>query len=568
MARYKSSLCFLVMSSIILVTQGTHYPSNSRSDGIDEKGSETMPKEESPYRDEEEGRLDLLGETQYASHLQKRSTDVCLEQWDLVLETSSSGNVINGSVEALYDAFTQGSRVKFFSNDFDGGAMGEFEGCRAYQGNICCQFLRNLQIDSWNVTVPDPVWMFAIICTTGDAQKLMFYVGDNFIKQKTVTIDVSWYATSTTCDGRAGLVYAIDQNGNVTSGTNLALTNAVERGYTLTVVNGVPNSFQVHNIEVEPDTGGDRLVGVQSIWHHGFKKLSDILIFSQNKRWVFFTIGSNGQETTERWSVGSHTRQTAARNMRNFDWFVDPCWRYVYANDENGNEVGGSLDALIEAVEDGHRVKALFGNYSAELDNFRILGGHVSGQIVSFLEKNGTLELNTNVTWAFRILNTDGTVNTFRVLVGEAADGPGGDTTERMPIAWYVDTRSWVKLLNTDTSGAVISGSKASIRDAITRGADIRVAVTIPGDLVAGQQFLRADSLRLGPDGHTAMQSTRVLGEEQISASEVLLFSQPSWAFKTVSTLSEVGTIETLVGDRSLLGSRTEAAEVIWFGTF
>lgn len=39
------------------------------------------------------------------------------------------------------------------------------------------------------------------------------------------------------------------------------------------------------------------------------------------------------------------------------NWFVDTCWELVYRQDENGKPVYGSQEALVAAVESGHRIK-------------------------------------------------------------------------------------------------------------------------------------------------------------------------------------------------------------------
>lgn len=114
-------------------------------------------------------------------------------------------------------------------------------------------------------------------------------------------------------------------------------------------------------------------------------------------------------------------------------------------------------------------------SYIIEEDNLNIRNGHVSTQALGQLSKLSLYEfcMNVNLTW--QIASTTGDVEIMRYSIGSTENK--GHSTDKTSITWFVESKSWSKVLSTSGTGSVASGSKASLITALQTGSLLRVVV-------------------------------------------------------------------------------------------
>lgn len=114
-------------------------------------------------------------------------------------------------------------------------------------------------------------------------------------------------------------------------------------------------------------------------------------------------------------------------------------------------------------------------SYIIEEDNLNIRNGHVSTQALGQLSKLSLYDfcMKVNLTW--QIASTTGDVEIMRYSIGSTENK--GHSTDKTSITWFVESKSWSKVLSTSGTGSVASGSKASLITALQTGSLLRVVV-------------------------------------------------------------------------------------------
>ena len=153
----------------------------------------------------------------------------------------------------------------------------------------------------------------------------------------------------------------------------------------------------------------------------------------------------------------------------------------------------------------GHRVRFQIPErdyYTAEADNLSVRNGHVTAQALKHVSKNGLTGFNSDSYWYWLMVSTTGTVCAARYNVGEHKHR--GDSTYKLTVKWFVDTRVWKHVLSNDASGSVLNGSRLSLVHAVKSGADVH---SVQGDEVQSYIY-KAQNLAVSPDGnHVAAQA-------------------------------------------------------------
>ncbi|KAJ7371425.1 hypothetical protein OS493_025891 [Desmophyllum pertusum] len=109
-----------------------------------------------------------------------------------------------------------------------------------------------------------------------------------------------------------------------------------------------------------------------------------------------------------------------------------------------------------------------------------------------------------------------------------------GDSTRRLKVKWFVDTRPWEQALSNDRFGHVLNGNRSSLVQAVRAGADVRCFI---GNKVRGYAY-KAQNVALSPDGnHVAAQAlNQVSMRSAHNGSEMKIKRKAYWWFKIVST--------------------------------
>ncbi|XP_078371860.1 uncharacterized protein LOC144655480 [Oculina patagonica] len=130
------------------------------------------------------------------------------------------------------------------------------------------------------------------------------------------------------------------------------------------------------------------------------------------------------------------------------------------------------------------------------------------------------------------MVSTTGTVRATRYNVGEHKHR--GDSTYKLAVKWFVDTRPWNQALSNDQSGNVLTGSRSNLVQAVRAGADVRC---VQGNEKQGNIY-KAQNLAVSPDGnHVAAQSlNHVSMQSAPNPNEVMIQPKAYWWFTIVST--------------------------------
>ncbi|GFS16319.1 disintegrin and metalloproteinase domain-containing protein 10 [Elysia marginata] len=182
-----------------------------------------------------------------------------------------------------------------------------------------------------------------------------------------------------------------------------------------------------------------------------------------------------------KWAYGGQEEILHDIDYASLDWFVDPCWRRVYSHSETGARFKGTINDLITAIDQGHRVRVKVGGKVMEARALRVTTGYVHAQLSDQIGQKGgigedKLDLTDEAYWIWSFVDTNGGIYQEHFFYGNNTEAaPASVTTS--PVDWFIDTRPWSRLLEVDTTGAVSSGSKTDLQTAIRSGANIRLKI-------------------------------------------------------------------------------------------
>ena len=190
---------------------------------------------------------------------------------------------------------------------------------------------------------------------------------------------------------------------------------------------------------------------------------------------------------------------------------------------------------LTSAILSGRRVRfqvPTWNYYTAEADNLSIRNGHVTAQALKHVSKAGFTRFKSDAYWYWLMVSTTGTVRATRYNVGEHKHR--GDSTYKLKVKWFVDTRPWKNILSNDQSGKVLSGCRDALVQAVRAGADVRC---VQGDEVQGYVY-KAQNLAVSPDEQqvAAQAVSHVSMTSAPNPNEVMIQPNAYWWFTIVST--------------------------------
>ncbi|KAH3748739.1 uncharacterized protein LOC127847069 isoform X3 [Dreissena polymorpha] len=234
----------------------------------------------------------------------------------------------------------------------------------------------------------------------------------------------------------------------------------------------------------------------------------------------------------------------------------------AYQHDAAGKQVQGSIDLLLSAVLQGHRVKVMFDSITAEPDDVSIQGVHVSSVLISIVAKssNDIRAFNASGIWDWRILTTTGTETTLRVNVGEYVEQ--GRTTGKKAVSWFIDTRPWVQVLVNSKTGSVLSGSKAALISAVQSGARVRYVLSVDPS-TSDVSVHEADNLAVSGSEVSAAHIRSVSLSSR--PMEVDFLSNPFWWFTQSTTTGKLDMSRWTVGEHESRGHISITTQITWF---
>lgn len=196
--------------------------------------------------------------------------------------------------------------------------------------------------------------------------------------------------------------------------------------------------------------------------------------------------------------------------------------------------------------------------YIIEEDYLNIRNGHVSTQPLRQLSKLTLYDFCTNVNLTWEIASTTGDVEIMWYSIGST--GNKGHST-KTSITWFVESKSWSKVLSTSGTGSVASGSKASLITALQTGSLLRVVVH---DTTDSYSIIEAVKIAI-ENSEEAAEVIRYISDENESAEILRRFRSPVyWEFTLTSTDGNQRAAWWKVGEHTSLSATIGNYQVDW----
>ena len=432
---------------------------------------------------------------------------------------------MSGSKASLVSAVLSGARVRVLIGTSYGT---EADNVHVYNNQVFAQLLQHVSKASWDKFQNNAYWWWAIVSTDGLMQMTRYNVGSSTHRGTNIgRTSLKWFVQTSTFIPKP--TYSHQANGNKVQGSYNALESSVLKGQEIRCVSSKGYSFPLQNVAINSKYSG--FVSGQSLDHIS----TSIKFLARNPYWWFTVVTSSGLRDMSRWTVGVHHSRGHNQDTVAIEWFADSCWKEVYSHDANGKTMSGSRYMLTSALMSGHRVRFQFpawNYYTAEADNLSVRRGHVTAQALKHVSKNSLTRFQNDAYWYWLMVSTTGTVRATAYNVGEHKHR--GDSTDKLTVKWFIDTRPWKKVLSNDQSGKVVDGCRDALVQAVRAGADVRC---VQGDEVQGYAY-KAQNLAVSPDGnHVAAQAVNHVSMKSApNPLEVMIQPNAYWWFTIVST--------------------------------
>ena len=483
----------------------------------------------------------------------------CSLPWHLAYHHDENGNTIAGWRYGLISAVLSSARVRvvILGNSYST----ETDNIHVHAGHVFAQLLQHVSKASWDRFQDNAYWWWVYVSTNGQMQMTRYSVGSSTHRGTNgLRTSIKWYVQRLAVFPTP--LYSNQANGNKEQGDLDDLVTSVQNGQEIRCVSTKGYSFPLQNVAV--NTNGAKYVSGQSLDHISTRTSGNLIQFQSNAYWWFTVVTTRGLRDMSRWNVGVHTSRGHTQDTVAIEWFSDGCWREVFSNDDSGNYLSGSRQALTSALLSGHRVRfqiPAWNYYTAEADNLSVRRGHVTAQAIKHVSKKGLTGFQNDAYWFWLMVSTTGTVRATRYNVGEHRHR--GDSTYRLTVKWFIDTRSWTHALSNDPSGKILSGDRKTLVDAVRNGADIRC---VQGNEKQGYAY-KAQNLAISPDGiNVAAQAiSHISMMSAPNPEEVKIQSNAYWWFTIVSTTGLREMSRWTVGEHVDRGHTSDRVGQKWF---
>lgn len=474
-------------------------------------------------------------------HFPEIQTFLCHQRWKLVYENTANGTTLYGSKKDLISATLEGADIKVYIPEWGpGGYLTSIQNTQTIENNVCAQALFHISKTAYDTFQDVPYWWFVNLCSTGHVHMVRYFVGNHVSAGINHDyVHMQWFTKKT---GKP--IYSHTQDGTLIRGSVEDVIIAVEAGADIRVVDRcLGYAVRMDNVEVALDKS---MAAGQSLWHVSERKNGPNLEFQGDDYWWFSIWSTDGDVDVSRWNVGEHVKRGNNSMAQSMNWHSDSCWQMAYKHDPEGNLEDGSLELLRLAVETGHRIKVLVDNaVTVEPDQVNVRGGHINAEILSLVSKKDIKTFADDVFWDWRVLTTTGTEGAEWFNIGEYRNR--GSMLSKKSMTWFIDTRTWNRVLVHDEYGTVLAGSKQRLISAIRSGADVRYKLTFSSNSIIHQ----ADNVEISADGNVGAMHVRSVSLKFTPGSpyEVTFQNSPYWWFTIVSTSGKVDISRWTVGE-------------------
>ncbi|WAR14389.1 hypothetical protein MAR_004494 [Mya arenaria] len=247
-------------------------------------------------------------------------TDTC---WQLAYQHDSAGNELQGSLDILRSAAERGHRVKIMIGD----TSVEPEQVSVRGGHVNAMIISKVLKANSNIKEFEStgVWDWSMVTTTGTQTTLKLRVGEateTADSRATTATAVKWFI-----DTRPWRkVLAHNKAGTVTSGSKVALTDAVKLGARVRYIMRFDGSDSITVQEADniAINGADvSATHVRSVSLEATPDSTAEFRFQNNPYWWFSIAATTGSVDMSRWTVGEHTDRGHSSQTAAIEWFVN-----------------------------------------------------------------------------------------------------------------------------------------------------------------------------------------------------------------------------------------------------
>ncbi|XP_078379875.1 uncharacterized protein LOC144662806 [Oculina patagonica] len=492
-------------------------------------------------------------------HQDDTNCQPCLLPWQLAYHHDENGNTVAGWKYSLVSAVLSGARVRVV---IETSYSTETDNVHVHGDHVFAQLLQHVSKASWDKFQDNAYWWWVIVSTNGVMQMTRYNVGSNTHRgTNSDKRSIKWYVQTSALLPQPSYSHLAD--GSKVQGNLNDLESSVKNGQDIRCVSDKRYSFPIQNVAI--NSQGDKFVSGQTLDHISVSTGVNQIQFQSNAYWWFTVVTTKGLRDMSRWTVGKHESRGHTQDTVAIEWFADGCWKEVFFHDSNGAALSGSRLALTSALLlSGHRVRFQipeWNYYTAEADSLSVRNGHVTAQALKHVSKNGLTGFQDDAYWYWLMVSTTGTVRATRYNVGEHKHR--GDSTNKLKVKWFIDTRPWEQVFSNDASGNVLSGSRSNLVQAVRAGADVRC---VQGDEVQGYAY-KAQNLNFSPDGnHVSAQAVNHVSMQSApNPNEVMIQPNAYWWFTIVSTTGLREMSRWTVGEHVDRGHTSDKVGQKWF---
>lgn len=291
--------------------------------------------------------------------------------------------------------------------------------------------------------------------------------------------------------------YAVDATGTITAGSLVGLSDELHAGAGVGVSLPDWSHSLPHLTALFPLASGG-WAGLDP-WHISTETTGlGESCFQSDAYHYGMWVDTNAHYYASRWYVGSPASISDSSAYAEMGFWTEPGWSEVFAHNAAGSTTTGALAALVLAAQSGAAIRIGAPDGYFDCGTVASTGTEVTCLVRDAFEPvddgAASVRFDGNHARSLRYYTTSG-----RALREGWADHTGtllSSTDEQAALRWFALPADWTVALETDSDGAVASGSTAALLAAVETGAEVMVA----RDLGEATERVVCDSLRIDTD--------------------------------------------------------------------
>ncbi|XP_067654474.1 uncharacterized protein [Haliotis asinina] len=374
----------------------------------------------------------------------------CHSSWQQVATTTASTTPIHQRY-ALRNRISKTCkptvRVKADFSSWSRAAYISLYGVKMYSG-IWGMTVRGLTKLSWDSFETSPQREYELFVSDGKSS-YMFMNDSGNETISTMHLNITWFVKNDQCISTSH-----------SSDTGSVLTSLSEGEF--------DPFFDTYHVDDRNNTVcGQRTVDVS---HEEYERLA----FYPPPYWFIHKDCTSGRQHVLRWRLTGEFMNTEPRNC-SMSWCPDTCWHHVFDTKASPTNNEKHIRHLFRGVQYGHNIMLKVAHVIAKAREVILFDGHVTVGVKEFWLPADKDAFSSGSLQAWMIASTSGRV----VQCTHFPESPHVKEIkeEEKYSAWFLDSRQWDKVLSTDDTGTVLSGSKSTLLSNVNEGRSLRVGV-------------------------------------------------------------------------------------------